>query len=586
MKKIRMHVMAFLTVILIFVSHDVYAESIREGKEKISENSIGTDEKADVMAPRVMLNGFMEEGVYGDGMTFELCAEDNEKGLNVRYRCIMLTSSGQQVTLEDSNVHADEKCYKRSVSYTEEGVYYITLYAYDDSGNGSEIIDKCFAIDSSAPCVSFSGFDYTKPSVAGSVLEVSVKELFFEGMEVSVRVFRKDGDIITEIPVSNFEYKAVTNKNVYTFAGDGEYTVSVFARDKAGHVTTNEISFCIDSRPPIIDILFDGDYPENGMILNGIPRLSVSVTENNYAGGVISTVMYRKKGDSLYEEVPVSPITMSGVKTICPLEIKEEGSYELKVAARDGLGNLSTENVSFTIDMAPPVIGYIGEFNQKYLKSFNLPSNLKDYMKDMTDVGYKAYLNSVETGAGEIKKDGKYILQVVAFDEAGNSGEEMIAFIVDNTKPIVVLQGLNDDGKMEKGKPVRISLKDERDLLTNVFVNGEKKEIMEKGSFCEIIPEEYGNYRIYISARDNAGNITTETITASCDSVLAAPLSQGIKDITVKTLENKNLEENLIKKPPFELPPPAVLWVMCVTVCAFAVMLVIIAFSVEISYTK
>ena len=80
----------------------------------------------------------------------------------------------------------------------------------------------------------------------------------------------------------------------------------------------------------------------------------------------------------------------------------------------DGANNTSEESISFIVDENPPVIGYINDFNEKYLKYFSLPKEFSDYITDMTNVRYKAYLNSKEVNSAKIEKDGKYILQIGA----------------------------------------------------------------------------------------------------------------------------------------------------------------------------
>lgn len=552
-----------------------------EKNEKSEERSSDEDEiKDDKVAPNIRIDGFDGNKVYADNVSFSLKVTDNIEGINIRYRCVMLTTSGDTVTLEDSTNRSENRIYERAFSYTEEGAYNVMYYAYDDSGNATEIGDISFAIDTSAPVVEMDGFDFSKPSNKGASLTISVKEIFYENMLVEVRVFRNDEGSILEIPVSAYNYKAVSNKNIYTFDGNGTYRVSVTARDSVGHTTEKEVQFVIDSKPPKIDILFDGDYPRDGEILDKIPGLDICVEDTNYSGGIVNVSLYRKKGNNVYEDISIAPTLLNANKTVIPLDVREEGYYELKVSATDGVNNLSSESLSFTIDTTSPLIGYLSEYNEKYLKSFVLPDNLKKYMKDMTEVRYKAYLNSEETGHGEIKKDGKYILQVVAVDEAGNSSEEMVAFIVDNKAPTVVLNGLNENGNLEKNVPVELSLKDDQDVFTSVYVNGEKLNLSSDKKTAKLIPTEYGNYRIYVSARDNAGNVTAETIMTNCENVFAAPLSNCPKEIEVKTLTKIENKSSL------KLNNCLLIWGLCGCICAVATILVIIAFSYEMKYTR
>lgn len=550
-------------------------DEIMEEDEENSEEI--TDDKS--YGPTVKVHDIVTGDIYKDSVSFCLYADDDFGDYYVRYRCIMLTSEGQKVAVEDSTVQYNGQ-YERNVFYSEEGIYDIVFYAYNSYGDASEKINRTFIIDRQSPDIFFEGGDFTKAVRQGTDLTIGVRELFYEGMTVQVRIFRKEGDLLSEIPVGAFEYKAVTNKNSYTFAGDGVYYVTVVARDRCGHETTKDLNVIVDAKAPEIDILFNGECPENGQIIADIPRLTVSVTEPYYSGGIVEISLFRKLGTDIFENLSLSPFQMTGEKSICPIDLNKEGEYELSVRAVDGNGNENKENISFIIDTVAPKIGYIESFNERFLKSFEIPENMSPYIEDMTGVNYKTYLNSDETSSGEIKKDGKYILQIVAWDEAGNSSEEMIAFIVDNTSPTVVLSGLNENGNLEKDMPVTISLKEQKDYLTNVYVNGENIKLSYDKKTAELIPTEYGSYRIYVSARDNAGNCTSETISTDCNPVLASPLSAEPQNITIKTLEKK---ENLTHS---KMPSAPVLWALCGGVCGFAVLLVIIAFSYEISYTR
>lgn len=544
--------------------------------EKEKEPDIGNDKEA----PNICLTDFSYESIFTDSASFTIKAYDNTDGIYIRYRCIMLTTEGEQKSVEDSTIKEPGRSYERSFIYSEEGAYDVTFYAYDDMGNASEIENVCFVIDTNAPSIEFEGFDFTKPSNKGANLTITVREIFYEGMNVDVRIFRDDEGSILEIPVGDFSFKAVTNRNVYRFDGDGTYHITVTAKDNAGHTTEKSVSFVIDSKPPTIDILFDGQYPRNEAVLDDIPKLCICIEDENYIGGAVSVSFFRKKGKSIYENISLEPKLLEAKKTILPIDIPGEGFYELNITAVDALNNTHNESLSFTIDMTAPAIGYLAEYNEKYLKSFNLPDDLSNYIDDLTGIRYKTYLNSKETGAGEIKKDGKYILQVVAIDEAGNSSEEMVAFIVDNKAPTVVLDGLNEDGNLEKDSPVKLSLKEEQDIFSCVYVNGEKLDLSMDKKTAELIPTEYGNYRIYVSARDHAGNVTTETITTNCERVFAAPLSNGPKEIEVKTLTKINSDSSV------KMPKTFAIWGLCAGICAVAITLVIIAFLYEMTYTR
>lgn len=561
----------------------------------VSENEV----KNDISAPEVYIDGFGDGSICKDSCTVRLSAADDTDGINVRYRCEVLKENGEKSVIEDSTNHVDGNNYNDSRTYSEEGVYEIMFYAYDDNGNASDIKYASFGVDTTAPEVTFEGFDFTKVQNSAVNLTIGIRDIFYEGMTANVQFFRLNGEDMELIQTSEYDIKAVNNKNIYSFEGSGSFIGQVIVYDKAMHETKQEIQFQIDMIPPYVEIDFDGEDYGGEAFLDKIPEVKVRVEEDNYNGSTVNIKLLKKNKNGEYESVGIEGdivnskidgfdngesyvnknehlFMLSDKITEIPVKIKEEGIFELHVSSVDATGNASNECINFTIDSSAPTIGYLSDFNEKYLKSFTLPNDLSNYIDDVTGVNYKAYLNSEETGSGEIKKDGKYILQVVAWDEAFNVSEEMIAFIVDNTKPTVIVNGIGDDGKMDKGTPVTLSLKDSDDYFTDICVNGENIDISGDRRTAQLIPTEYGSYNILVKAKDNAGNITTETITANCEAILAAPDTFSSRKIEVKT----------ISKHGGFMQNPAALWAMCGVICAFAVMLVVVAFSVEMKWEE
>lgn len=549
------------------------------------ENNFGSDfENAlDTNKPEIYVEGLCDKEIYKDSVNIFLKATDDTNGLNIRYKCVLMLEDGTKRQVEDVTEHIDGTSFEKSISYVEEGVYDITFYAYDDAGNGSEIRSYSVGLDTVAPDINFDGFDTTKPYKDKVELNICVKDLFYEGLKVDVSIYKVSKDSMIEIPSGEYSVKAVSNKNIYSFESDGTFIVHVKAYDKSMHESNKEIAFTIDKTPPLISIDLDGKEYEGEEFISDKPKINVSIGEKNYNGGTLSISLIKKilsnskdnKESAIYENIPINDNVLTGENTIIPIELRGEGNYDLTITATDAMDNTSSEHINFTVDSKAPTIGFLSEYNEKYLKSFTLPNDLSGYISDVTGVHYKAFLNSKETGSGEIKKDGKYILQVVAWDDAGNSNEEMIAFIVDNTKPQVIINGLNDNGNMNKDKPITLSLKDSNDYFTNIYVNGEKLKLSGDKRTAELIPTEYGSYRIYVSAVDPAGNVTTETINTNCEAILAAPTSFDAEPIEVKTLVRNSSKANSIMR------NPVFLWVLCGVISALAIIFVVIAVALE-----
>ena len=137
----------------------------------------------------------------------------------------------------------------------------------------------------------------------------------------------------------------------------------------------------------------------------------------------------------------------------------------------------------------------------------------------------------------EVIEDGKYVLKVSAVDDAGNQTEKSVEFIVDGTMPRVVIDGMADDGSVNKDETIVLSLYDEGDYFRSVKLNGEEAVTGDRQTSVELVIPDYGDYEIDIEAADMADNILTQTIEAKCAN--AAPVAVGAS--TVRTLKQSEV---------------------------------------------
>ncbi|MBR6485261.1 MAG: hypothetical protein IKT17_01080, partial [Lachnospiraceae bacterium] len=304
------------------------------------------------------------------------------------------------------------------------------------------------------------------------------------------------------------------------------------AEDSAGNKGSDSITFMIDKTAPVVEMT-NGLKSTDEVILNSPPTLSFRVSESNYETAIVTCDLKRIEDDKAVKcESP--EWIMSSARSDFSITIDKEGAYELNVRAADKAGNIAGKTVKFTLDMTEPEIDYIDDLNRKYLKSFKLPENFTDYIKDENGVDYKAYVNSENYDEGsEISEDGKYVLKVIAVDDAGNQAEKTVEFIVDGTAPRVVIEGMDDDGRVNKDEVLLLSLYDEEDYFTSVKLNGQELVTDDKQRSVEVNIPDYGEYTIEVTASDMAENILTQTIDAKCAN--SSPVEKGTA--TVRTLK-------------------------------------------------
>ena len=491
----------------------------------------------DDVPPEIELAGVNRGEIYKDFAGLRVDVSDNSGHNFLFYKCVYTDETGNQNVLENGTIEIAGTG-KIERSYGSEGIYDVTTFSYDDSGNYSDVYRSCFAVDAKAPELSFENVVPGNIYNSDVTLYACVREMFFDGAYAEIRATLTDLQGTRDLALSPYELAARNSKNLYTFSEEGVYHITFRASDSAGHECFKECEFTIDKSAPVFNINI-GNMSSDSFDMNKLQALSekpkISVSAYDLASEYVAkVVLYRNEKENGYKEVENSDIVSIGKNTEFEMDVPYEGEYTLKAVFVDGANNTSEESISFIVDENPPVIGYINDFNEKYLKYFSLPKEFSDYITDMTNVRYKAYLNSKEVNSAKIEKDGKYILQIVAEDEAGNISEERAAFIVDSTVPKIVVSGLADNGQVAKDDSVKLTLLDDDDYFKSVQINGEVVAI-DNDKEVNVKASDYGDYDISVVASDYAGNEVTEVIKMQC-AMSANPFTIKIDKSDIETL--------------------------------------------------
>jgi len=514
---------------------------IRVWAEDLSGNTkeFSFEYKVDSSAPLVTYSGFENGRIYGGNASVYIMAEDNSESVSLFYRCDYTDPAGNVERMENATKEYNKLAEIKRL-YDREGIYDISFFAYDENGNYSPTYRISFGVDNQSPLVSISNVECGKVYNESVSAYASVSDMFYEGLNVELQGIINDERGTKNINLSKFEVKSRVNKNIYSFSDEGSYVLSLKASDGYGHSACSASEFVIDKSAPEIMIKMneseaEGDALEsNTDVLSKIPEIRVS-TSDKYTEYFANATIYKKEKDGSYKQIKASNVASVGKSAEFSMDVSSQGEYMVKVIATDQGGNTREKAISFIIDENPPVIGYVSNFNEKYLKKFCLPDNFSKYIQDATNIRYRAYLNSKEINNCDITKDGKYLLQVVAEDEAGNRSEEAAVFIVDNTKPRVIVKGLDNDGNIVKDGVISLSLFDSEDFFKEAFVNGKAAQIEENGREIRILASDYGDYDISVVASDYAGNEITQVVRTSC-ALSANPFTVKINGNDIKTL--------------------------------------------------
>jgi len=568
----------------------------------------GFSYRIDNSAPILTLTGADNGKVYAGEVSITAKATDDSESGYIFYKCMFMDENRNTSCHESITEAWKESGGSLIRNYRENGIYSIVSFAYDNSGNYTEVKTVSFAIDNKAPGVSIE--NVRDGGIYNSAVSVyaTLKDLFYENvsarLEGTVRYLGTsennnqdniDGSITVspvyqKLQLDPYSICSVTNKNIYTFSDDGVYRLTFSAEDGNGKNASVDCGFTIDSKAPRISISTssdDGGLSEiESACLMKRPEITV-IAKDDLLPVETEIKLFRKRNDESYElvsesvENSIGKSSAEGNDTLSlvnitdfTVEVPYEGEYQLCVIARDSAGNVSDKSIEFIVDENPPLIGYLDSFNEKYLKEFVLPGDISGYITDMTTVKYRAYLNSKEISDCKINRDGKYMLSVVAQDEAGNVSEEKIAFIVDSRKPKVVVSGIGSNGTVKRGDEIKLSLLDENDYFINATVNGEEVEIVNLGKEVYVDPTQCGTYDIKVTASDYAGNEVTQVIKAECVN-LSKPDFIGNESVNLKTL-TKNEDE--IRESFFKSRWVIIVTVICGIMASAGAVLGVIAF--------
>ncbi len=408
-----------------------------------------------------------------------------------------------------------------------DGEYTIRIWTEDEAENRSDInqdIIKEFKIDVTMPKLSLS-YDnnnylnelyYKEKRVA----TISIDELNFEPSKVNVSISgTNNGQAISSPNIGGWSRNGNINSTSILFDSDGEYTISITCKDKADNDSNSieQQKFIVDLTAPVIEISNVKDLSANKE--NVAPIIDYSDTNIDF-----NTLELILKGSRTgVVELKGNNKDIANGRQYMFEPIEEDDNYVLSAKVLDKAGNEIKKEISFSVNKN----GSTFEFKQKDIQNSYTNKSFKPAIKinnvdtisivsltlNGKNVGY-TFENGVVELNDEINKDGKYIINLETSDAAGNNNSmEPIEFFFDNTKPEIIIDGVENNGVYFERKNVNIRTSNNEDTITKILLN---EKPLSKDSYIEkedgsidINLEDYKTYKLEITATDKAGNITT-----------------------------------------------------------------------------
>jgi hypothetical protein len=282
---------------------------------------------------------------------------------------------------------------------------------------------------------------------------------------------------------------------------DGVHSVTVRAVDQAGNESTQTITVRVDTTPPDLTPQFSLPNGSNGWHISAV-ELNASADD---ATSGVESVRVRINGGS-----PQS----------LPLTLDQDGIYTIEYEAVDLAGNLTTRTETVRVDTTPPSANVIAPAvsgnNGWYIDNPSLTVDASDNLS-----GVQSRLIRIASGAWQAPPlelpEGVHTVEVMAVDEAGNpSAVSAYTFLVDLTPPGLSPEPSTPDGSngwYREEAVVQAAADDNLSGLADVRVRVD-------GGNWQSLPltlTDEGVYEVEIQAEDEAGHITSRSLTISID---------------------------------------------------------------------
>jgi RHS repeat-associated protein len=355
-----------------------------------------------------------------------------------------------------------------------EGTFLISVRATDSLGH-EETVTRTVTIDRTAPVVEIveSGAPFTAT-------------LLNRPVALLVR-----SDAAVTATLDGHPYASGT-----AIAAEGTHTLAVEARDCAGHVTTQSLTFALDFTPPAIRNL----APANGATTGTLPSAISGATDTDAMRVEIAAL-----------GLSATPAPDGTFQLNVPFA---EGNNRFTLRATDRAGNSAEVAYSAIVRTSGPVVEILEDgapvaANALFARAITPVLRANPPAATLT-----ATLNGASfTPGSTIANDGAYTLTARATDELQHTGEATATFTIDKTAPVVTIAAPANNAIFDTDT---IEVRGNAGDSVSATVNGVAVTLAANGDFS--IPAyalELGENVIVAIGRDRAGNAGRADVTAT-----------------------------------------------------------------------
>ncbi|MCF2137529.1 MAG: Ig-like domain-containing protein [Candidatus Thorarchaeota archaeon] len=360
-----------------------------------------------------------------------------------------------------------------------EASHTLYVYARDAAGNWAKST-YTFVIDDTAPQITLVTPTNGAEIQSGTTIDLDVSDTHV----LSQVLFAWDGGANSSLPSP---YDIDTSG-----LAEGSHTLDVYASDSAGNWAHEVYSFQVDDTAPTITL----NAPANNSVVATGSVVDLDVSDAN----TLSLVQYSWDGGTLTVLSSPYDITISGLA---------EGGHTLGVYASDAAGNNAHRLYQFVVDDTPPTISLIGPANNTLQPSgTTVEVSIVDVHLDIVGYHWDSDAWNIWTAPYHTQTpsgDGSHSLYVEATDEAGHTTTTTIVYVIDDTQPVVVLNGPANNTRHHSGTLVDVSVSDLH--LSTVYYHWDSAAwAVWSSPYDTSMPAGDGDHSLYVNATDEAGN--------------------------------------------------------------------------------
>jgi thermitase len=298
-----------------------------------------------------------------------------------------------------------------------------------------------------------------------------------------------------------------------TELSEGNHAVRVEAYDFAGNMNSDEIDIVIDLTAPTASITApnDGSYLNQFIVfinVTGSDALSFDRMEL-YINGVL-TRTFLSEGQQSY--------------------IWNTGAYwhdvGIALVVYDRANHMSTDHIEVTLDTVNPVVQIVqladyvrGTSNVTvYAYDDNL-ENVTLYVNDVATDTWTAAGTHVSVWDTTASLDGNVTVRAKAFDKAGNSMEQSVEVVVDNTPPAAEITSPANNAYVSGTVRVNLTADDQNLESATLMLDGEDIADVTGSTYYQLdtLYVLDGRHILMLEAVDKAGNVERSIVTVVID---------------------------------------------------------------------